>query len=110
MFERPKRSKRGRRSPARVRVHELVATKAAVDKLGARGISTDEAEQLPRNSHVVVRNPRQAAGGTERRILIGCTDGGRYITLVIERTGDPSVWLVVTGWPATPNERRILKK
>jgi hypothetical protein len=110
MFERPKRPGRARRSPARVCVHELMATKAAVDKLGARGISTDEAEQLPRNRHVTVRNPREAPRGTERRILIGCTDGGRHLTLVIERTDDRSIWLVVTGWPATPNERRILER
>lgn len=91
-----------------MRVHELVATKAAVDKLGARAISTDETEQLPRNRHVTVRNPREAPLGTERYIMIGCTDGGRHLTLVIERTDDPSAWLVVTGWPATANERRIL--
>ncbi|MGA7703956.1 MAG: hypothetical protein WB998_03560 [Solirubrobacteraceae bacterium] len=110
MFQRPKRQGRGRRSPARVRVHELIATKAAGDKLGARGISTDEAEQIPRNHHVTVRNPREPTRGAKRHILIGCTDGGRRLTLVIERTDDPSVWLVVTGWPATPNERRILER
>ena len=39
-------------------VHELLATEAALDKLGARDISADEASQLPRNEHVTVRNPR----------------------------------------------------
>ena len=91
-----------------MRVHELVATKTAVDKLGARGISTREAEQLPRNQHVTVRNPREAPHGRERHILIGRTNGGRRLTLVIERTDDQSIWLIVTGWPATPNERTIL--
>ena len=91
-----------------MRVYRLLATKAAVDKLGGRGISTKEAEQLSRNRHVTVRNPRDARQDSERRILIGRTDGGRYLTLVIERTDDPSVWLIVTGWPATTNERTIL--
>ena len=36
-------------------IHELVATERALDKLGARGISPDQAAQLPRNRHVVVR-------------------------------------------------------
>lgn len=93
-----------------MRVHELVATKAAVDKLGARGISTKEAEQLPRNQHVTVRNPRATPHGAERHILIGRTDGGRHLTLVIEQTDDPSTWLIVTGWPATTNERTILTR
>jgi hypothetical protein len=43
-----------------------------------------------------------------RLLLIGRTDGGRVLTIVIERTVDPSTWLVVTAWPAADNERRIL--
>ena len=43
-----------------------------------------------------------------RRLLIGLTDGGRALTLVIEQTIDPSTWLVVTGWTATDEERRML--
>ena len=41
-------------------------------------------------------------------ILIGRTDGGRALTLVLERTIDPTSWLIVTGWEATERERRIL--
>jgi hypothetical protein len=36
----------------------MLATDVALDKLGARRISADEAEQLLRNRHVTVRNPR----------------------------------------------------
>jgi len=39
---------------ARVAIHQLVATDVALDKLGARAISAQEAEQLPRNHHVAV--------------------------------------------------------
>lgn len=35
-------------------IHELIATDAAIDKLGRRLIGTDEAEQLPRNRHAVL--------------------------------------------------------
>ena len=86
-------------------VHELVATERAVEKLGARSISGDEAAQLPGNAHVFVRNPRDPG---RRRFLIGATDGGRVLTLVIEQTVDPTTWLIVTGWSATEAERRIL--
>lgn len=39
---------------------------------------------------------------------MGLTDGGRALTLVVERTIEPTSWLVVTGWTATKDERRML--
>jgi uncharacterized DUF497 family protein len=89
-------------------IAELLATDAARVKLGARGISTTEAEQLPRNRHAVVRNPQDRNQEGERLLLIGHTDGGRALTLVIERTIDSTSWLIVTGWTATERERRII--
>jgi hypothetical protein len=95
--------------PPTVRV--LLATQAALDKLGARSISDDEAEQLPRNRHVVianVRGDRDRRQPPERRLLIGQTNGSRALTLVIEETLDTETWLIVTGWESTPVERRLL--
>jgi uncharacterized DUF497 family protein len=91
-------------------VRELLVTEAALDKLGARGISAVEAEQVPRNPHVMVRDPRHRSEGSGRRLLIGRTDGGRVLTLVIEQTADPTTWLIVTGWAATEAERNILER
>jgi uncharacterized DUF497 family protein len=90
-------------------VHELLATQRALEKLGARGISDEEAAQLPRNPHVTIRNPR-GSEPERRRLLIGRTDGGRVLTLVIERTVDPTTWLIVTGWGATLAERRMIRR
>lgn len=42
-------------------IAQLLATDAARVKLGARDISTAEAEQLPRNLHATMRNPRAGA-------------------------------------------------
>jgi hypothetical protein len=89
-------------------VSELLVTEAAIDKLGSRGITIEESHQLPRNVYVTVRNPHRSPPG-ERRLLIGRTDGGRSLTLVIERTRDPTTWLIITGWDATAGERRILE-
>jgi hypothetical protein len=92
-------------------IHELLATEAALDKLGARNISDDEAEQLPRNPHVTipnVRGERDRRQPPERRVLVGQTDGGRTLTLIIEETLDPQSWLIITGWDSTPAERRLL--
>jgi uncharacterized DUF497 family protein len=88
-------------------IAELLLTEAAIDKLGARAISIEETHSVPRNANVVVRNPHSDPPG-KRRLLIGRTDGGRLLTLVIERTTDPTTWLVVTGWDATVRERRLL--
>jgi hypothetical protein len=90
-------------------IAQLLATDAARIKLGARSISTAEAEQLPRNRHATVRNPRSRGGQEgDRLLLIGHTDGGRVLTLVLERTIDPTSWLIVTGWESSASERRIL--
>ncbi|HEY2719835.1 MAG TPA: hypothetical protein VGI52_09400 [Solirubrobacteraceae bacterium] len=89
-------------------INELLATEVAIDKLGARGIATHDARQIPRNAHVVVRNPHKASAG-KRRLLIGQTDGGRASTLVVEQTIDPTTWLIVTGWDSSSRERRLLR-
>jgi uncharacterized DUF497 family protein len=90
-------------------VHELLATRAAADKLGARAISIEEAQQLLDNRYLVVPNPRRRRQRQlARRLLIGKTDGGRALTLVVERTREPTTWLIVTGWEATTRERKIL--
>ena len=89
-------------------VYELLITEAGLDKLAARGITAAEAEQVPRNPHVTVRNPHPGGVANTRRLLIGLTSGGRALTLVIEQTVEPSTWLIVTGWNATEAERRLL--
>ena len=89
-------------------IAELLVTEAAIDKLGVRGITTHDTRQIPRNAHVVVRNPHTTFPG-KRRLLIGRTDGGRALTLVIKQTVDPTTWLIVTGWDSSPRERKLLR-
>jgi hypothetical protein len=94
-------------------IYELRASIAAIEKLAARGISVEEAEELPRNNHVTLRNRgrarRSARKLRDRRLLTGKTNGGRTLTLVIERTDDPASWVIVTGWTATSAERRRIE-
>jgi uncharacterized DUF497 family protein len=94
-------------------ISQIKATEAALSKLGARGISEKEAEQVLNNAYVIIRNlrgraPRQQPN--ERRTLIGHTNGGRILTLVIEETIEPTSWLIITGWTATERERKILER
>jgi hypothetical protein len=88
---------------------ELLLTEGALEKLGARAISADESGQVLRNAHVVVRNPRAPIPGS-RRLLIGRTNGGRCLTLVIEQTVEPTTWLTITGWESTEVERKLLRE
>lgn len=90
-------------------IAELLASEVAIDKLEARNITTHDARQIPRNNHVIVRNPHKARAG-KRQLLIGRTDGGRAITLVIEQTIDPTTWLIITGWDSSARERKLLER
>jgi hypothetical protein len=57
-------------------IHELLATTAAVENLGARAISIEEAQQLLDNHYVILRDPgRQRRRGPARRLVIGRTSG-----------------------------------
>lgn len=94
-------------------VNQLLATEVALDKIGARGIAIAETEQAIWNRHVVIRNRRGRAERRQRearRLLIGRSDAGRLLTLVIEETIEPTTWLLITGWESTRAERMILEK
>jgi len=71
-----------------------------------------EIRQLLANAHVATDNPAgpNPASGADRYLLIGRTDGGRVLTVVLEATLDPTTWLPVTAWNAAPAERRILER
>ncbi|HUR85503.1 MAG TPA: hypothetical protein VMY78_09170 [Solirubrobacteraceae bacterium] len=69
-------------------------------------VSSGEVRQLIANDHVVAGNPSGGKSDT-RRLLLGVTDGGRALTIVVERTVDPTTWLVVTGWNSTAVERDL---
>lgn len=66
-------------------------------KLGRRDISAAEARQLLWNDPEESANPR-SPHGRDRKLLLGETDGGRRLTLVVEPTLDPTTWRVITGW------------
>jgi uncharacterized DUF497 family protein len=91
-----------------ITVFHLDASDVGRLKLGARGISMAEARQLLHNRHGVRLDVRGPRSGWERRLLIGETDVGRVLTLVIERTHDPNSWEIVTGWTANSRERKVL--
>jgi hypothetical protein len=77
--------------------HNLEIPEFAIVKLGRRDISVAEARQLLWNDPDLRANPRSPRG-RDRQRLVGETDGGRQLTLVVEATADPTTWIVITGW------------
>jgi hypothetical protein len=93
-------------------VRELLATEVALAKLDRREITRHEAEQLLRNRHGIMANLRGDPSRPQRenrRLVIGRTDGGRPLTLVIEAALEPTTWMLVTDGHSTAAERRILE-
>lgn len=75
------------------------------EHIGRHGITPEEIEQITGNAYVTARNAR----GPENRILmIGQTDGGRALTIVLEATRDDVVWRPITGWDSTLEEHQLL--
>ncbi len=59
--------------------------------------------------HIKARNPHPRVAGS--RLMIGETDGGRTLTVVIQPDADDaSTWHVMTGWQASPRERDTYRK
>lgn len=87
-------------------IAELLITDVVTEKLARRGIQTDEVEQLPANGAVYMRNPRPRVRGS--RFMIGPTDGGRLLTVVIVPDEfDDGTWFAKTAWESSRHERTI---
>ena len=83
--------------PAVLRYDELVIAEDFEEhqaRTGRRVVTAVEAQQLWDNGFVARRNHRGAA---DTRLLIGQSDGGRDITLVVRSLGKGN-WLTFTAW------------
>lgn len=69
-------------------------------------IADFEVDQLLWNEHVVVPN----RGRESRMFLIGTTNGGKILTVVLEPTRMPGTWRPITAWEATTEERRRMRE
>jgi len=86
-----------------MRIVELHLNDLVLAKLAARGIRDNEVEQVLANRPYLAANPHPRVPTS--RLLIGPTDGGRLITIVVQPDRlEPSLWHVMTGWGATRRE------
>ena len=71
----------------------------ALDKLGVRSITEDEARQIIANGFRALPNPHARVKGS--RLATGTTDGGRRLVLILDpHPYQPDEWFVMTGWDA----------
>jgi hypothetical protein len=90
-------------------IRDLDFDQRNIDKLGARGITPEQARQVLDNRHVVYRNRAQRRA---TYLLVGLDDGGTCLTLPIEPVvNEPGLWYPVTGWYCKPAEwARLLQQ
>lgn len=85
-------------------VARMIFSATVAAKLARRGIDPDEVGQLPANGAQSARNPRPRALGS--RFLIGPTNGGRMLTVVLEpERMDEAIWHVRTAWVSSAAEQ-----
>jgi hypothetical protein len=88
-----------------IRIAELEFDDYNVEKLAVHGIAPQEIWQLLENEFTVRRNKKSRTGD---RQLIGRTNGGRTLTVILVPTHVPDRWRPITGWESTEPERRAL--
>lgn len=75
------------------------------EELARHDIKPREVMEILQNRYTVRRNKKARAGN---RQLIGETNGGRVLTIILAETLVAGRWRPVTGWEATEPERSAL--
>jgi len=95
------------RKGKRVPIGALTVPERALQKLAGRSIEQWEAHEVLFNRNVLLRNKRNRAASHR---LVGRTDAGRLLTLLVRPTDDAGVWEVVNGWQASSGERALFER
>lgn len=90
---------------ARIRIAELEWDEDNEAEIAAHGVRPAEVEQILGNRHVVRRNKKRRSGVYK---LIGFTDGGRILTVILGETWTPDRYRPITAWDSTRGERKAL--
>jgi hypothetical protein len=91
---------------AAIRIAELEFDEDNEDELAAHNVTAIEVLEILDNLFTVRRNKKNRSGA---RLLIGQTNGGRVLTIVLAPTHTPDRWRPVTGWTSTAPERKMLR-
>lgn len=86
-------------------ITELQVSLGAEDELAAHRLTVENVLEVGWNAPEFFRDKVDG-----RFRMIGKTDGGALLTIIIEPTKVNGRWDVVTGWPASKGERTIWEK
>jgi len=81
-----------------VRIYQLVVEPSREEHIAAHHVSVEGAEEVVFGTPVILRT-RQG-----RYLLVGQTEAGRYLSVVVARSG-PGVYSLVTARDADASER-----
>ena len=87
-----------------MRINELHWNDWNEDHIARHGVAPDEVEEV-----VFHRSYYLARIGGDRYLVIGRTDGGRLLSIIVDRD-DGSNFFVVTARDAAPKERRLYQR
>jgi hypothetical protein len=86
----------------RINVAGLRVTRSAKNKLARRGIEEWEPLDVGYDRPRFFRNKKGRAATYQ---MIGSSEAGRILTILIVESNEPGDWDVVNGWVATSGER-----
>ena len=89
-----------------MRLYELEFDDYNEEELARHGVTPQEVMQILSNRYTVRRNRKDRSG---QRQLIGETNGGRLLTVILAETAVEGRWRPVTGWDSTEAERSALR-
>ena len=85
-----------------VRIEGLSWDERAEDHIALHGVRLFEVEQA-------ATNPIHARRSGDYMLVIGQTESGRYLTIILDDEGG-GIWYPVTARPSNPSERRFANR
>jgi hypothetical protein len=88
-------------------ISALTMGERAHAKLRSHGIEEWEPFEAFFNRWVLLRNRKHRAASHR---LVGRTDSGRLLTLLVKETKDTGIWEVLNGWDSSKGERTLFER
>jgi uncharacterized DUF497 family protein len=90
---------------ARRYIDVLQISFGAEEELARHSLTVDEVLEVRWDDPAFFRDKEP-----ERDLMIGRTEAGRLLTIVVEESHPSGVWDVITGWQSSKGERTVWKK
>lgn len=88
-------------------VRGVQVTQAVRNKLAARGIDEWEPHEVAFGRYVLLRNKKHRAASHR---LVGRTEAGRMLTILVRETEEDGIWDVRNGWDSSDGERTLYER